>query len=147
MSEELLEKLKEMKEMIPEAFGKKASEQEIIEAEKQLGGRLPEEYRDFLKEIGGGGVGGAIIMGLSSALFVPTQSIVTASIQFRRKFLEYKDLIVIGIDGSGNFIGFSLGTDKTIFTHDHNFGGYLKIADNFNDYVERALNRELDIAF
>lgn len=147
MNKCLLEKIKIMKEEIPEAFGKNASEEEILEAEEQLGGRLPKEYREFLKEIGAGGVGEAIIMGLSSGVYVPTQSIVTTSMKFRNEFPEYKNLVVIGIDGAGNFIGFLLDEGQTIFTHDHDFGGYLKIANSFQEYLKKAINRELNISF
>ena len=62
------------------------SEEEIIESERQLGGRLPEKYRRFLNEVGSGAVGEAIVMGLSSSIFTPTHSIIDVSKEYRREF-------------------------------------------------------------
>ena len=42
---------------------------------------------------------------------------------------------------------FLLGDSEVVFTYDHDFGGYYKIAENFEDYIDKALKRKLNICF
>jgi SMI1 / KNR4 family. len=131
---------------VPEAFGRPATAEKIAEAEERLGAKFPGSYRDFLKEFGSGGAGKAIILGLSEAGFVYTPSIIEVSSRFRKELPEYDRMVVIGMDGSGNPVGF-LPNNPCIFTHDHDFGGRYDLATDFDDYLEKALSGRLAAAF
>lgn len=150
MRKEQIEKVRELRNQVPEAFGTPATEEEIRNAESKLRTKLPEEYKVFLREFGAGGVGEAIILGLSEAEYLATPSFVDMSLEFRKKFSddipEYENIIVIGIDGSGNPIGF-LPESTTIFVIDHDFGGRYDLAIDFYDYVDKALNGTLEVSF
>lgn len=150
MRKDQIQEVNKLRNQVPEAFGEPASEEEIINAERKLGTKLPEEYKVFLREFGAGGVGGAIILGLSEAEFLYTPSFVDISLQFRKQFRddipEYGNLVVIGIDGSGNPIGY-LPNNTTIFVNDHDFGGRYDVANDFCDYIDKALSGTLDISF
>lgn len=59
---------------------------------------------------------------------------------------EFENIVVIGIDGSGNPVGYLPGS-STIFVYDHDFGGRYDLAIDFCDYVEKALNKSLEVSF
>ncbi|MFD1434310.1 SMI1/KNR4 family protein [Kroppenstedtia eburnea] len=147
MKKELFDKIDERYEMIPEAFGGPVPESEIDEAEEELRVKLPEEYREFIRRYGSGGVGDAVILGLRQAEFLSTPSFVKETEAFRNDLpKEYSNMIVIGVDGAGNPIGFQ-PPDQTTFLLDHNFEGYVKLAVSFEDYLSKALSRKLGIHF
>lgn len=150
MRKEQIDTVREFRNQVPEAFGRSATEEEIVNAEAKLGVELLNEYKVFLKEFGSGGVGQAIILGLSEAEFVATPSFVDISLEIRKEFYkdipEYGDIVVIGIDGSGNPVGY-LPDSPTIFVHDHDFGGRYNLASDFSDYVDKALNGTLEVSF
>lgn len=142
--------IERLREQAPEAFGRPAAAVEIDEAEELLGVKLPAAYRDFLRRFGSGGVGKAIVLGLHEAEFVATPSVVDVSNQFREELRdqlpEYDRLVVIGVDGAGNPVGFLPG-DPCIFTHDHDFGGRHDLAADFEDYLDKALSGALEVSF
>ncbi len=150
MRKEHIDMINDLRSQIPETFGRPATDNEIINAENTLGVKLPNEYKVFLREFGSGCVGRAIILGLSEAEFVGTPSFVDTTLEYRQVFCEdipeYKDIVVIGVDGSGNPIGY-LPDSPTIFVHDHDFGGRYDLATDFNDYVDKALNGTLQASF
>lgn len=150
MRKEQIEAVRELRNQVPEAFGRPATEEEIINAEGKVGIKLPNEYKVFLKEFGSGAVGKAIILGLSEAEFVATSSFANISLEIRKEFFkympEYGDIVVIGIDGSGNPVGY-LPDSPTIFVYDHDFGGRYDLANDFSDYVDKALNGTLEVSF
>ncbi|WP_010250437.1 SMI1/KNR4 family protein [Acetivibrio cellulolyticus] len=147
MKANLVDQIRLLRDQVPEAFGKPIEEVKIVEAEKTLGVTLPEEYKSFIKEFGSGAVGEAIIIGLSEAKFVETPSFVEESLRFREELPdEYKNIVVIGIDNSGNPVGF-LPESPVVFVYDYDFGGRYDLAKDFNEYVEKSLNRTLDVGF
>jgi len=145
-----IEAIRELRNQVPAAFGKPAEDEEILDAENKLDVILPTDYKFFLKEFGSGGVGGAIILGLSEAEFIATPSFIVETLRIRKEFSEelpeYKNIVVIGLEGSGNPVGF-LPQEPIIFTHDHDFGGRYDLAIDFCDYIEKAINRTLDVSF
>lgn len=115
MKKELFDQIDQRYEMVPEAFGGPVTENEIGKAEKKLKVKLPEEYKEFIRRYGSGGVGDAVIPGLRQAEFLSTPSFTEETGDFRNVLPEeYSSMIVIGVDGAGNPIGF-LPPDQTIF--------------------------------
>ena len=147
MKIEILNAIDEEFEMCPEAFGGPLNIEDVNQAEDELKVRLPEDFKEFLLRYGSGAVGDAIILGLKEAEFVATPSFVEKSLHFRKALpIGYENLIVIGIDGAGNPVGFnSPGTE--IITFDFNFGEKEIIAESFEEYLEKAICEELNIQF
>lgn len=147
MKKEIFEAIEEERDTCPEAFGGPATEAEVIEAEKCLGVKLPPDYKEFLYKYGSGGVGKVIVLGLREAEFVATPSFVEQSLEFRKQLpVEYSKMVVIGVDGAGNPVGFN-PSDSTIFVFDFDFGGYHALASSFEEYLDKAINQQLDVQF
>lgn len=147
MRKEILNAIDEEFEMYPEAFGGPSNIEEINQAEDELKVKLPEDFKEFLLRYGSGAIGEAIILGLKEARFVATPSFVEKSLLFRKVLPKgYENFTVIGIDGAGNPIGFN--SPKTeIITFDFDFGGTVVLADNFEEYLDKAIRKELNIHF
>jgi len=147
MRKDLFEAIDVQFEMVSDAFGGPVKEEEVDQAEQRLGVKLSGAYKEFVRRYGSGSVSEAIILGLREAEFVPTPSFVEESIHFRNQLpKDFSDIVVIGVDGAGNPIGFK-SNESTIFIYDFDFGGRRDVAASFEDYVEKALNEQLDIQF
>ncbi len=147
MNIKILEAIDEEVEMCSEAFGGPVQIEEVTQAEDKLKVKLPEDYKMFLLRYGSGAIGDVIVLGLSEAEFVTTPSFVEKSLQFRNILLEgYQNFIVIGVDGAGNPVGFNYPNTE-IFAFDFDFGGKEIIANSFEEYLEKALHRNINIHF
>ncbi len=147
MNKDVLSFINERFDMVPESFGGKVSIEEVNKAKEMIGVELPEDYIEFICMFGCGVVGSTVILGLGEAEYVSTPSFVNETIEFRNDLSEnYKNFVVIGIDGAGNPIGFN-SPSKEIILFDFDFGGEVYLASNFSEYLRKACYHELKIQF
>ncbi|MDR9795267.1 SMI1/KNR4 family protein [Aeribacillus pallidus] len=147
MKIELLKAIDEEFEMCPEAFGGPVKDDEIKQAENELQVTLPNDYKMFILKYGAGAVGEAIILGLREAEYVATPSFVEQSLKHRESLPDgYEKFVVIGIDGSGNPIGFNFPGKEIIRFH-YDTGDKEVIAKSFEEYLEKSLKKEINIQF
>ncbi|QKG83921.1 SMI1/KNR4 family protein [Kroppenstedtia pulmonis] len=147
MKDEVLKMIQIECDRVPEAFGGQVSEEEVEKAEGILGVKIQDDYKEFIRRFGAGCVGQAVILGLREAEFFPTPSFIEESLDFRKHLPSaYSKMVVIGVDGAGNPIGF-IYPSEMIFVYDHDFGGRYDLANSFEDYILKALNRTLGIHF
>ncbi|MGH7857284.1 MAG: SMI1/KNR4 family protein [Candidatus Binatia bacterium] len=126
----------------PFLVGGEVSEQEIENAERELGRSFPPAYREFVLRFGGGVVGSLSIAGLR---FVPAMGSEERSvIELTRRFQEdgwaAPDWLVISIDHGGNPLG--LAKDGSVWRFDHDFGGLSLVSETFDDFVAKQCFRE-----
>lgn len=137
-----------------EALGK-ASEQEILLFEQQVGFRLPDDYRDFLMQNNGAEIfdqtffvkdlGKEVMLDVLFGLSNPTSRGLTLSYWLK----EYRDelelgTLVIGKDPGGSLLIYTLaGEDKGLYYWDKNYlfkqsteeeGNAYFIADSFTEF-------------
>jgi hypothetical protein len=112
----------------PEGIGGTVPISEIEKAEKELGVKLPEDYKEYLHFYNSGGTPMYQVAGLRRAVFVPVTEITFVELTKKmRKELpqEFQDMIVIAVDYDVDSIGF-FPNDPTIFVVDHNLN-YQKV--------------------
>jgi hypothetical protein len=87
-------------------FAGPRSEDVIAAAEKVLGFRLPEPYRQWVREFGAGNFGAAEVYGVIDTNFTGSSvpNGVWYTLSERREASLSRDLIVIGNDGTGNLL-------------------------------------------
>lgn len=147
MRAKILEAINLEYEMYPEAFGGPTSVNDILQAENELNVILPEDFKQFIRTYGSGAVGEIIVLGLKEAELVSTPSFVTESLRFRNELPDgYSKFVTVGIDGAGNPIGYNYPNIE-IIKFDFDFGGEIKIADNFEEYLDKAIRGSLNIHF
>lgn len=147
MNKEILSIINEEFEMVPEAFGGAITINEVKKAEKLIETKLPEDYIEFICMFGCGVVGSTVILGLGETQFVYRPSFVEETLNFREELpSEYKKIVIIGVDGAGNPIGFN-PPNREIILYDHDFGEVVLLANNFSEYLRSACLNELNIQF
>ena len=112
---------------------------ELKEAENILEVVLPNSYKEFILTYGSGMCGQVEVIGLGNTSFV------NETLKFRNFYEDkYVDFIVIGFDDYGNYIILNVHTEL-ILLPDHNFGGVYTLANNFEEYLLKAINGNLNI--
>lgn len=110
-----------------------ASEPDLLRFEQEFEATIPEDYRWYLSECGGGVIGREWIDGIEQLA------------ESHRRFREgakgglysLENFFIVGWDGSGNPCGFDLENGK-ILTEDHDFGGIHVMANCFFSLLERV---------
>ncbi|MEM7312611.1 MAG: SMI1/KNR4 family protein [Planctomycetota bacterium] len=109
-----------------------ATDAEIIDFEATFGA-IPDDFRWFLKQCGGGTVGAEWVDGINELR------------ETHEKFNRERgpdgwtldDVFVIGWDGAGN--PFGIHTSGKLIVGDHNFGGVHVMADSFAAFLDAGL--------
>jgi hypothetical protein len=120
---------------------------EVDTLEKQIGFRLPEDYKEFVTRYGGGIVGSFSIFGLRAAhaMAVAEASALEVTHRFRKFDWEgTSNWLIVSMDLSGNPIG--LDPRGKVWISDHDAGGVRELAPNFEEYL-RKWCLKLDSAF
>lgn len=128
----------------PEGVGGPVPMNEIEAAEKELGVKLPDDYKEYLHNYGSGGVPQYQILGLRVAVFNPETelSFVEVTNEFRKRLTEpYDKMVVVCTDYDGDPVGF-LPDEPNIFVLDHESGKRLEMADSFEHLLEKLINDE-----
>lgn len=107
----------------------------IVQAERNLGGRLPDEYRDFLLAHGAGHFAFALILGVETG---SEWNIV------QHKSALPVDFVPVSDTGTGDYFGFVVRNgrcDRPVAFWDHETGSVQESA--FPDFYEMLLARAL----
>lgn len=142
ISHEILQLLRHQRSAWPESVADGVPDVEIEDAERAFGVQLPEDYKSFVREFGGAVLGNENVLGLRRPEYMRGLSgtFPEATLRFRKKLpAEFKEMLVISVDGSGNPVGFLPG-NPTVFIFDHDFGGRIDLAPSFSSYVEQIVS-------
>ncbi|MCQ2082244.1 MAG: SMI1/KNR4 family protein [Lachnospiraceae bacterium] len=109
----------------------------IAAAEEKLGVKLPEQYIDFLKEYGHGGIAGIEVMGIGLTgrmLFVDT------TLEYREDDLPDNLVVIENVDEYLTCI--DCDTEKIV---SWDFSGYIKEDyDSFDEYLMDQMNSAIE---
>jgi len=116
-----------------------ATEEELREFEASYGS-IPEDYRWFLLNCGGGHFGSKYVDDIAEHAI--------SQAKFRREFgpprgWTMRDVFIIGWDGGGNPFGIETPTGRVIL-EDHYFGGIHELAPSFEQFMLRGVWRSAD---
>jgi len=127
-----------------ERLGTGATNEEIIDAERQLGVTLPESYRRFLREFGWGEVGHCDLFGLGAG--VPGHLELVEMVESERTDympLTPEHLVPIMNDGGGNLYCLDTaritGGDCPVVIHDHELDEIDDVAETFLAWLAEEL--------
>ena len=136
MKEETLKHLRKDFGLHPVTVGEPVPEEEITALEQDAGFPLPDDYKEFVREFGGGIVGPFSIYGLraADAMGDDEASAMDVTNQFRADgWEEVENWLVFSSDHAGNPIG--IDRNGKIWINNHDTGSIENIADNFEDYL------------
>jgi hypothetical protein len=117
---------------LPESCRRASATADDLANFEQEFGPIPEDFRWFLIECGGGVIGSEWIDGIKE-LSSTHRKVKDAQ---RRGFYRIAQFFPLGWDGAGNPYGYDLNTGH-IVTEDHNFGGVHEVASDFYDLLVR----------
>jgi len=123
-------------EAVPEA--------DVLELEQAVGFKLPADYKQFVREFGGGIVGAFSIYGLraADAMSDDESSALEVSERFRDDGWQGVDRwLIVSSDHSGNPVG--IDQNGVVWISDHDTGSINKLAEDFEGYL-RKICLELD---
>lgn len=129
----------------PEGIGGPVPLHEIEEAEKELGVKLPEDYKEYLHLYGSGGTPMYQVAGLRTALFQPVteHTFIELTKNLRPQLpKKFQKMIIIAVDYDANPIGFFPG-ESAIFVVDHHMNNQkVVLAKNFEEFVAKLITEE-----
>lgn len=139
MTDETLTKLRSDFAEHPVTAAEPVPEEEIDALEQAVGFKLPDDYRQFVREFGGGIVGAFSVYGLraADAMGDDEASALEVTERFRNDgWRGVEKWLVVSSDHSGNPVG--LDEQGVVWISDHDAGSIEKLADTFEGYLRRA---------
>jgi len=133
MKESTIKKIDEFFEKNPIAKGIPTSENEIREAENELGIKFDSDYIFFQLRYGGSMIGAKEIYGFQNSELMGEDNIVELTKSYRENEDSFMDWLIIGADCSGNFIG--INKEGNVVVYDHDIGEYKKLTNTFEQYI------------
>jgi hypothetical protein len=119
--------------------GPGVSEEEILEAERDVGTPFDPDYKEFVLRYGGAMVGSLPVLGLRHAEVMGAETVVDATARFRAAGWTPTDRwVVVSMDLAGNPIG--LDPDGGVWVSDHDAGDVSRVAHNFEQFVLQLLD-------
>lgn len=112
----------------------RATDADLTAFESEFG-PIPDEYRWFLSECGGGTVGSEWVDCIAER--TETHQKFRAESEHENGW-SMRGVFIIGWDGVGNPYGIELSTGK-LLVEDHNFGGVHEMAESFAVFLARGL--------
>lgn len=112
------------------------SAEEVDDASNEIDVPFSSDYREFLLRFGAAMVGPYPIFGLRPVEVMgdDSWSVVTMTKQFRYdNVTAAKGWVIVSTDHAGNPVG--MDQDGAIWIYDHDFGGVIPLAKNFEEYV------------
>jgi SMI1 / KNR4 family (SUKH-1) len=116
---------------LPEELRQPPATEQDVEAFEAIYGSIPETYKWFLLTCGGGIFGPDQLDNISKLARSHTKF---ASESALPNGWTMQNVFVIGWDGSGNPFGIERTTGR-ILVEDHDFGGVLELAQNFEVFI------------
>jgi len=111
-----------------------ATEEELQEFERSHG-PVPEDYRWFLCECGGGQVGSRAVTGIRALAETQREF---AEVSDEPLYWPWNEMLILGLDELGNWYGVHPPTGQ-LFLWDHTFGGNYVIAESFGQFLIKGL--------
>jgi len=114
------------------------TEDMLNKAEKRLGVRLPEEYKNFLKKFGHGGIGGIEVLGIGK----------NGVMIFEKETLRYRtyglpnELIIV--ENCDEWVYCVNSLDGKVVMWSRGSSGYSQVFDNFETYLYDRVNDMLE---
>lgn len=114
------------------------TEDMLNKAEKRLGVRLPEEYKNFLKKFGHGGIGGIEVLGIGK----------NGVMIFEKETLRYRtyglpnELIIV--ENCAEWVYCVNSLDGKVVMWSRGSSGYSQVFDNFETYLYDRVNDMLE---
>ena len=111
---------------------------EIAAAEHEVGVKLDEDYKEFIRRYGGAIVGPFRVFGLRKAVPMGRneESFVEVTKTFRRqRWPGVEAWAIISMDHAGNPVG--LDTEGKVWIYDHDARAAKVIASDFEDYLRK----------
>ena len=124
------QKIKVAHNELPEDCRSSPAAPDELAAFEQKFGPIPQDYRWYLANCGGGVIGSEWIDSIED---LPATHRKVREAQ-RRGFYRVAHFFPLGWDGGGNPYGYDLDTGR-IVTEDHDFGGIHEVAADFYDLV------------
>lgn len=115
--------------------------EELLKAERDLGVKFSQDYKEFVEKYGGAIVGPYPIYGVRHAEPMDDflWSVVDVTLRYRNEgWPETESLYVISSDHSDNPVGIT--EDGHVITYDHDLGKKMVLADSFEDYLLQCLS-------
>jgi hypothetical protein len=135
---EVVRRLDQLFMSTPVLAGGVVPPEEIEAAERLVGMKFDDDYREFLERYGGAMVGSVPILGLRHAEVMGDETVVEVTSRFRAQgWKPTEDWVVISVDLGGNPIG--LSAKGEVWVSDHDFGGTAMLFTTFNEFVEALL--------
>ena len=139
MKKELVNRLKEFLGKNPTLMGRPASTEEIENAERELGMKMDNDYKEFI-QIFGGAYAGLAIHAFSNGSSIGNETVVELTSKSRalfnesNVFPEINRCYVIADDGSGNPIVISENGEMLLF--DYDTGEKTVLSESFEKFIE-----------
>lgn len=144
MKTEIVDRIKDFLSENELFSGKPASEEQIGEAEKQLGITLDSDYKEFISLFGGSYVG-VPVYGFNNCDMLSDEDIIELTLSLRRDYKAgdrwptLNDSYVISMTGNGNPIVINLQGKVIMYLHDNNEEKLL--TNSFEELIDKNIPR------
>jgi cell wall assembly regulator SMI1 len=139
MNQELMERLTNFLNNHPELRGQPATNEEIINAENELGVTMDENYKEFIKKFGGA-YAGIQIHAFVNGSSIGKETVIDLTKRGRNLlnemelFPEINECYVIADDGNGNPVAMTKTGEVVLFDHDTEEKTVL--SNSFENFIE-----------
>lgn len=139
MEESTIRKINDFFSQNPIAKGIPTTQEQIVDAEKELGIEFDRDYVFFLLHYGGSMIKSTEVYGLGdNSELMSDENIVDLTKSYRDDDDGEPDWLIIGSDYSGNAIG--INKEGKVITYDHDLDEYYILGDTFEDYILKSLD-------
>ena len=139
METSTIDKINNFFEKNPIAKGTPSTQNEIINAEKELAIKFDDDYIFFLLNYGGSMIKAKEIYGFNNSELMGEDNIIELTKSYRQNEGSNLDWLIIGTDYSGNSIG--INKEGNVVVYDHDFGELNVLGNTFEDYILKSLDK------
>lgn len=135
MREQTWQALEDLFSKSPRLRAEGVERSEVIDLEREVGVKLAEDYKEFIRRYGGAMVKACPVYGVRrAASMVPGETLVEVTKEFRQQHWPgVENWAVISTDHAGNPIG--LDAEGNVWISDHDFRAIQLLASNFEEYL------------
>jgi len=138
MKDNTIQKINSFFSKNPIAKGTPVNQEQILDAEKELGISFDKDYAFFLLHYGGSMIKATEIYGLgTNSELMSDEDIIELTKSYRDDEDGEIDWLIIGSDYSGNAVG--INKEGKVITYDHDLDEYYILGDTFEDYILKSL--------
>ena len=145
MNNSIWTKLEEYFKKYPQDMAQSTTLDDIAKAEKILGVKFHEAYKEFLEKYGGACIGSKLLYGLEKQkdMGEKLSTVINVTNFYRNQpWPGIDDWYIVSDDFDGNPIG--INPDGSVWFSDHDAGfEQIKLADNFEEFIHKLLTNTL----